>query len=301
MRPNDPLFPTQWESAKVGLPKAWDTTTGSSKVIIAVLDTGVATSNRDLAGKVLAGRNVVTGGAATDRPATDHGTKMAGIAAAIVNNGFGMAGVAPGCPILPVQVTTTKNGYASWPDVAAGLRWAADHGAKVAIVAYSPFGSAQVEQAAGYFRSKGGLVFIAAGNDGKELPAKPSDAWIVVTATDKDDRRFVVANYGPAVQLAAPGVKLTTTSWYDLMLSNTNSGTSEATAFAAGVAALVFSANPKLTAAEVETILKNTADDLGAPGPDPYFGWGRVNAAKAVAAAVAQSPPPAAGAARSKP
>ena len=168
-------------------------------------------------------------------------------------------------------------------DIASGLTWAADHGARVANVSYYVTGSKTISTAAKYFQSKGGVVVAAAGNYGA-LETVPDDPYIItVGATDSQDVLFYYSNRGHNLDLVAPGNNTTT-----LMggLYSTGGGTSFASPVVAGVAALVLSVNPSLTPGQVTDILKQNADDLGDFGRDTTYGSGRVNAARAVLAAL---------------
>ena len=144
--------------------------------------------------------------------------------------------------------------------------------------------SSTVSSGARYMRSKGGIVFAAAGNSGTASSIAPNPDMVVVSATDPNDSLRTYSSYGDFVDLAAPGGGIWTTTvggGYGGF-----GGTSSSTPVAAGVAALVLAANPSLSADEVENVLESSSVDLGAPGKDPYFGYGRVDASTAVAAAV---------------
>jgi len=295
--PNDPAVPQQWELAKTGVLLAWNYTMGKPGIKVAVIDGGVVSSNRDLTAKLLAGRNIVTGTGITNQVCDEHGTHMASIAAAIADNGFAMAGVGAGCSILPVQVSMVKTvtpggpplGYATWGNIAAGLRWAADQGARVAIVPYEVTGVAEVESAAAYATGKGCFVVASIGNAWGRYTAASSPYIFTVSALDENG--VPAFGYGPSVKIAAPGVKLTVCSWYDSWYSRSASGSSEAAAFVGGAAALLLSQDPNLTPAQLETILESTADDLGTPGRDEKFGYGRVNVLAAMQVAAGGAPP----------
>jgi hypothetical protein len=208
---------------------------------------------------------------------------VAGAAAAAANNGTGIASVAWGAKLMPVRIADA-NGYAYWSTVAQGLIWAADHGARVANISYvGVSASATVQSAAQYLRSKGGVVVVCAGNNGIDEGVDPTDAMIVVSATDANDVKTSWSSFGSFVDLAAPGQNIYTTArgggyqyWW---------GTSLASPVVAGVAALIKGNRPEFTAAQVELALFASAVDLGAGGPDAFFGFGRVSADGAIAAA----------------
>jgi subtilisin family serine protease len=282
--PNDREFGSQWHLPAVSAPRAWDVTTGSADVVIAVLDTGVAATHADLAPKLVNGWNLVENSGNT-ADGYGHGTFVAGVAAAATNNDIGVAGVSWRSPILPVRVTGA-DGLASTRHVAAGLIWAVNHGARLVNISFAPLAADRtVLGAAQYARSAGSLVFVSAGNDARTSAARDNANAIFVSATDELNLPATFSNRGPFVDLAAPGTNIVTTDrsgGYRRV-----SGTSFASPLAAGIAALVWSVRPELRPVTVEQILFQTSRDLGAAGRDDVFGMGLVDAAAAVDAAVA--------------
>ena len=280
---NDPYASSQWHLAKMQAPIAWDTAQGSG-ITLAVLDSGVEATHPDLAAQMVPGWNVFDNTAIT-ADARGHGTQVAGAAAASLNNATGVASMAGKARILPVRITAADGTTTYLSTVAQGLAYAIDKGARVANVSYSVAGSTAVQAAAQAMKDRNGLVFVSAGNNNVDLGVAASSAFIVVAATDANDAKASWSNYGKYVHLAAPGVSITTTSTGSSYAGV--SGTSFSAPLAAGVAALMMSANPALSSAQIESLLFATAKDLGAVGRDPIFGYGRVDAAAAVAAAVA--------------
>ncbi|MBI4518303.1 MAG: S8 family serine peptidase [Deltaproteobacteria bacterium] len=277
----DPYMADAYHLARIECPAAWDVSTGSASAPIAILDSGVDASHPDLAAKVMAGFNVFDNTGDT-RDLSGHGTMVAGVAAAASDNEMGIAGVAWSNPIMPVRVTDT-DGFAYTSTLAAGLVWAADHGARVANISFAIFGGQSLEAAAQYFASQGGVTFAAAGNDGF-AHRDQANPWIIsVAATDRNNQRATFSSTGPYVDLAAPGVAIPTTA-RDGGYAKA-SGTSFSSPIAAGVAGLLLGANPDLTPAQIGDLLAANARDLGAAGYDENYGWGLVNAADAVAAA----------------
>ncbi len=279
----DPDINNSWALPKIQAPTAWDIATGDS-VTIAVLDTGVDSNHPDLAANMLPGWNVYDNNTDTS-DVYGHGTKVAGTAAAVANNGNGSAGIAWNARILPVRISM-PDGRAYLSDMASGIRWAADSGARVANISYGGAESLTVQYAANYMRSKGGVVVMSAGNSGGLNNFPPSDDILVVSATDSNDALASWSSYGPYVDISAPGVSIYTTlngGGYGYV-----SGTSFSSPIVAATAALLFSANPDLTPADIDQILTSTSLDLGSTGYDQYFGHGRVNAANAVNAAYAK-------------
>ncbi len=278
---SDPGFSSEWHLSKISAPAAWDTSVGSG-ITIAILDTGVDGTHPDLAPHLVAGWNFYDNNSNTS-DVYGHGTAVAGAAAAAMNNGIGVAGVAGNANIMPVRISD-PSGYALWSTIAQGLTWAADHGARVANISYSVAGSNTVISAANYFRSKGGVVAVSAGNTGAAASTSPTSSMLVVAATDSSDVRASFSTYGSFVSIAAPGVSIYTTAnggGYRYA-----SGTSFSSPIVAGAAALILSRRPDYSPAQVDAALKGTATDLGAAGYDTYYGAGRVNAAAAVQQAV---------------
>jgi subtilisin family serine protease len=280
--PNDPQYPSQWHLPKIAAPTAWDSTTGGSSVIIAILDTGVNGNHADLAPKMVPGWNAYDNSSNT-ADVYGHGTAVAGTAAACANNGIGVASVAWDCRIMPIRISDTS-GYGYYSTAASGLTWAADHGARVANISYEFSGASTVSEGAKYFQSKGGVVTISAGNAGTALTLPDNPYVLTVGATDGSDNLASWSNTGPVIDIVAPGVSILTTASGGGYAAY--SGTSLSAPVAAGVVALVISANPTLSGQQAQDIVKQSADDLGTIGWDPRFGFGRVNAARAVALAV---------------
>lgn len=279
--PNDPYYASwQWALKKIQCPTAWSTTTGNNSVIIAILDTGVDGTHPDLSAKMVPGWNFYDNNSDT-RDVYGHGTKVAGTAAASSNNAIGVASVAWECKIMPIRVSDPQ-GYGYFSAMASGLTWAADRGARVANISYSISGSATVSAAAQYFRSRGGVVTVSAGNNGTFYNYPDDPNVLTIAATDSYDNITSYSTTGTHLDLAAPGTAYTTTRGGSY---SAVSGTSISAPIVAGVAALVISANPNLAASQVEDILKQSADDLGATGWDSTYGWGRVNAARALSLA----------------
>jgi subtilisin family serine protease len=198
------------------------------------------------------------------------------------NNSAGSAGVAWGARIMPVRISQ-PDGYAYFSTIAQGVNWAADNGAKVVNVSYGISGSATVQSAAQYLRGKGGVVVAAAGNTGALDSTVANDSILSVAATDSNDARASWSTYGAFVDLAAPGVGIYATTRGGGYANV--SGTSFASPITAATVALMMSANSRLTPADIDRILKSSAVDLGTAGFDQYYGYGRIDAARAVAAA----------------
>ncbi|HKB64383.1 MAG TPA: S8 family serine peptidase [Pyrinomonadaceae bacterium] len=281
MNPNDPWYVDQWHLRKISGPTAWSSTTGSSNVIIAILDTGVDGTHPDLASKMVPGWNIYNNNSDTSDMG-GHGTAVAGTAAASSNNGDGVASVAWGCKIMPIRVTDST-GYATFSALASGLQWAADHGARVANLSFNASDSSTVKSAAQYFQNKGGVVAVAAGNQATFTSAADNPYVLTVGSTDANDLLASFSNTGNNVDISSPGTNIRTTAKGGGYVST--AGTSVSAPLVAGVAALVMSINPNLTPTQIQNVLKQSADDLGSSGWDTSYGWGRLNAARAMALA----------------
>ena len=280
--PGDPRYADAWHLPAVQAAEAWGLATAHG-VTIAILDTGVDASHPDLAPQLVAGWNAVNQTTQTS-DIQGHGTKVAGAAAAATNNGIGVAAVGYGAALMPVRVSNRSDGAAYLSDIANGLTWAADNGADVANISYRVTDSGAVTNAARYMRNLGGLVVVAAGNDGADPGWADNAALVSVSATTPTDAKASWSNYGDYIDVAAPGAGILTTTRGGGYASP--SGTSFASPVAAGVAGLIWGANPALTPDDVEAVLEASADDPAGVDWHADFGWGRVNAAAAVAMAL---------------
>jgi thermitase len=280
--PNDPYLGSSWHIAKIGAPQAWDFAQGTG-VTIAILDTGVSGTHPDLYAQMVPGWNFYDNSSNTN-DVKGHGTWVAGAAAATINNGTGVAAIAGKARIMPIRISDGA-GTAYWSHIAQGITYAADRGARVANVSYENLlKSSSIISAANYMKSKGGLVVVAAGNCSCNPGLTPTTSMISVSATDANDQRASFSSYGSYVGMSAPGVSVYTTApggGYTQGL-----GTSFASPVVAATVALMMSAKPTMSNTQIESLLFSTATDLGAAGRDVYFGYGRVNAAAAVQAAV---------------
>ncbi len=286
--PTDPAWWRQWDLRQIGAPAAWDMSTGGD-LIIAVIDTGVDASHPDLANKLVAGYDFVSG---DNTPNDDHGhgTHVAGIIAAAANNGVGIAGVAWTARIMPIKVLDAQ-GNGSYYQIIQGIRYAADHGARVINLS---LGGSQADPnlraAIQYARDKGCLVVAATGNQGSSVlyPAAYPEALAVAATNDRQDTPDY-SNYGPEVDVAAPGGS-DTAGIYSLAPGGsyaTMYGTSMAAPHVAGLAALIWAAAPTWPAPDVIHLLEETASRVGRTpydqsGRNDQLGYGEVNAAAAL-------------------
>lgn len=286
--PNDPYYNNPsyvYGPQQIEAPAAWDKTLGDPNLIVAIVDTGVDPAHPEFAGRLLSGYDFVNEDS-DPRDDKGHGTHVAGIAAAGINNGIGIAGIAGRSKILPVKVLN-QDGSGWWSDVAAGVTWAVDQGAKVINMSLAgAYGSSSLLDALNYAVAHNVLVVASAGNDNTDQLLYPAsyDQVLAVGATTSTGVRWSLSNYGPNVDVMAPGSSIYSSVWsasagstYGFM-----SGTSMAAPHVAGVAALLFSLNPNLSVAEVKQAILRTAADMGAPGVDPLHGYGLINARAAV-------------------
>ena len=287
--PNDPCYPAQWHLRTLEGPAAWALAAGREPAILAVVDSGVDPAHPDLRGGLVPGWNFLR----ETRDTSDvlgHGTSVAGTAAAAANNAVGGAGVAPGVRVMPL-VALDANNWASYSDIARAIVYAADHGARVINVSLggtSP--SFGLDRAIEYAWGRGCLVVASAMNTGDSTPHYPaaSPRALAVSATTAADTLAGFSTTGDWIDFSGPGVSILTTAaggryaW--------RHGTSFAAPMVSGTLALMLAVRPRASAEELVALLAESAEDLGAPGPDPYVGRGRVHARRAVERASAGPP-----------
>jgi type VII secretion-associated serine protease mycosin len=300
----DPKRPSQWAFDSVPFEAAWDQTTGAG-VCVAVLDTGIATTHPEFAGRI-GGTLDLSGDGVED--GYGHGTHVAGIIAADANNGVGVAGAAPGATLLVVKVLANDGwGQSSW--VAQGITWAVDHGARVinmslgsACPQSAPSGcdSTAMQTAVTYAQNHDVVVVAAAGNEGDPLDHYPDRtnpeygywswpaalSWpIAVAAVDSSSNRPAFSTQASYVDVAAPGASILstapvapTTVWTSGTTGyGTMSGTSMATPYVSALVALLRSAHPTESATQIRSRVTSTAHDLGTTGWDEAFGAGLID------------------------
>lgn len=310
VRPNDTFFYLQYalqntgqeigipgspkgkERADIKAPAAWEETKGDEELLIAIIDTGVDFEHPDIKNKIVStGKNFVN----EDLDPTDdngHGTFVAGVAAAETNNREGIAGVAWKCKILAVKCMD-EEGTGYYSDIIEGIIWATDSGA--AVINLSLGGDVDdpnLENAVKYAYDKGVVIVSAAGNDSDFVlyPAAYDAYCLAVAATDYNDLRVDWSNFGPQVDVGAPGERIIGPVplwfWGPTSLPYAfGSGTSAATPHVAGLVALIKSIKPWLTVTEIMNVIRYSADDVNSSellGEDEYIGYGRINMEKAL-------------------
>jgi len=303
--PNDTYYRLyQWNLHRINASQAWTITTGQP-ITIAIVDTGVDLSHPDLAAHIVPGYNVISPTISADDD-NGHGSHVAGIAAAVTDNGVGVAGVSWNARIMPVKVLDEEG--AGWSaDVAEGVIWAVDHGAQIINLSLgSPWPSLTVRDAIDHAHNQDALIVAAAGNEYQyrnpvQYPAALRHVLAVAATGDRDEHARY-SSTGLYVDVSAPGGNpynpndternhwIWSTYWrgdegkpaegYMRM-----SGTSQAAPHVAGLAALIWPVNPDLSNDQVEELIKATSVDLGLPGRDDFFGWGRIDVWAALEAA----------------
>jgi thermitase len=274
--PNDYWWPNEWSQIDVGAPKAWSLTTGSPSTIVAVLDTGVDSTQPDLAGSFVPGWNTLNN--SSDSSDTNgHGTNVAGVALARSNNTIGLASYCWSCSLMPVKVLDTGAGSDS--SVANGITWATDHGARIISMSLGfTASSTTLQNAVAYAHNHNVVVIAAAGNFGTASPVYPAayPQVLGVAATDSTDHLYSWSSYGSWVKFAAPGCDFATglSSWY-----GTFCGTSAAAPALAGIAGLAASCAPSATNTQIEQALEASAVAIGSA-----IQYGRVDAYKTLTA-----------------
>jgi subtilisin family serine protease len=286
---NDPGQSRQWYLNELNFGGAWaqildQPTRGRIKV--AVVDSGFDTGHDDLQRNLALGRGInIVNGSDNLRPVNPHGTGTIGLLAATSGNGEGISQAAWTARVIPVRVSNRSDGAAYTAHLAAGIRYAADQGARVINVSYAGVQLGVLQKAAMYAQTKGAVVFMAAGNDGQTHNNWRNHKQLVaVGSIDRNGSVSSFSSKGSFVDLVAPG--------RDILSLTTNdrtynwSGTSFASPIAASVASLMLIANPQLAPWQVRVLLARTARDIGPDGVDNASGYGVIDANAAVAAAI---------------
>ncbi len=252
----------------------------ASNVIVAIVDSGVDVNHPAFKGRIVGAWNAVTG--TTDvSDVVGHGTHVAGIAAGAWGVNANAAGVASNAKIMPIKATNNPRGAFKTSDIAKGIRYAADNGAKVINLSLGgPLWMPSLQDAIQYAESKGVVVIAASGNNGKNkvsYPARFEEA--VSVGSSKEGKRSRFSNGGDRLDVSAPGEQIL--SAVPGGQYGAKSGTSMSSPYVAGAAALVIAQHPDWTPAQVKEHLKRAVNDLGAPGWDVDFGYGEVNLFKA--------------------
>jgi len=309
--PNDPQYGGQYHHPLMQNDAAWDITLGDSSVVIGITDDGVDTDHADLVAGIWTNPGETPGdgidndsnGYTDDvngfdfvfgnndpnpnNTGDDHGTHVAGIAAARTNNSVGVSGTAGGATIMPLQFYASTESWTA-AVIAESFAYGADNGARIITTSYNIngwVGDPVVTAAFDYIYDQGVLHFNSAGNGSEGNPARQAfHQTFLVANTDSNDQKSGSSNWGTGVDLSAPGSSILSTILNDLY--GLKSGTSMSAPNAAGVAALIWSANPTWTRDQVAAQLISTADNIDAqnPGLEGLMGSGRVNSFQALTA-----------------
>jgi thermitase len=279
--PNDPNFGSQYGLFRIHAPQGWEISTGSTSVTIAVVDSGVDLFHPDLVTKILPGIDFIDG----DNIPQDefgHGTHVAGIAAASSNNGVGVTGVSWGAQILPVRVLNAA-GDGNYANLSAGIIWSVDNGAQIINLSLGGlFPNNTLKTAVDYAVNHGVMLIAASGNDASGNLRYPAQypAVIAVGSTNSLDQRSGFSNYGTGLDLVAPGEAILSTNPGGGYGNRT--GTSMSAPYVSGLAAILWGMAGMPGPQRVESIMEQSALDLGAHGWDAEYGFGLIQMDKAL-------------------
>ena len=299
---DDPLYNQQWGLAKMNIESAWSATYGNPTIIVAVIDSGIDLTHIDLAGNLWVNPGEIAGNGLDDDSNgliddingwnfvysnndvwddNGHGTLVSGVAAAIGGNGQGIVGVCPQCSIMPVKVMQAS-GAANYSDIAAGVLYAAQKGAKVINLSLGGYANSNTLRNAidTAVNTYGVVVVAGAGNDNLNQAFYPAayDNVLAVAGTAEDDTKLGFSNYAAWVDISAPAVDIRTTAlggdWAN------SSGTSAASPFAAGLAGLLRTLHPDWNQATIRSQIVHTTDSIESVNPTyaGMLGSGRLNA-----------------------
>lgn len=278
---NDPSISTQWYLQKISAPTAWDMTTGNNQVQVLVCDTGVMSSHPDLKGNISnQGHNFADDSNNTEPSGNPHGTLVSGLIGAKGNNGIGIAGLNWSIQIIPGKISNDVKGAAQVSTMVKCIHWAIEHHIRVVNLSYSGTESDAVLDASKALFENNGLLIYTIGNTGLEVTRPPNPYALTVGATDFYDFKPAWSNTGDALDLVAPGASILSTDAngdYKRVL-----GTSYAAPLVSGTLALLISLNPEVPMKDLRQIILNSVQDLGTPGKDQAFGYGRLDVNKAL-------------------
>ena len=277
---NDPFFQNdkQWDLLRIDAPEAWNKTLGVG-ARVAVVDTGIDGDHQDLKSKIVAQKDLVDNDQVAEDDIEGHGTHVAGTVGAVTDNGKGVAATCPSCKLLVAKSGDSQGFYDS--DIVQGIYWSVNNRAKAINLSLgAEVNSRILEHSVDYAWEQGVVVVAAAGNDDTDRPSYPAayEHVISVSATDQQNKKARFSNFGPTVDVAAPGVEIWSTvpgGRYDV-----KAGTSMASPHVAALAGLL--ASQDRSAPEIRSRIQRTTTDIGADGKDRTYGWGLINANEAV-------------------
>ncbi|WP_192894645.1 S8 family serine peptidase [Paenibacillus contaminans] len=277
--PNDPLISNQSYLQQIHAYEAWDIAKSNTDIIIAVVDTGVDLEHPDLKDNLVPGANLVQPG----KPPMDdkgHGTNVAGVLAAAADNDKGIAGLLWNAKIMPIKALES-DGTGDEEKLGEGIRYAVDHGAKIVVLSlglnkYSSYMSTIVD----YAEERGVLLVAAVGNEGNAVRYPAAYPTVLaVGGVGKDNKAEPLSNSGPEIDIVAPWDVFTTAMRGTYTEKN---GTSLAAPQVAAVSALLWSIHPDWKPYQIRNAIRQSAEDLGAPGWDPVTGFGLLRADRAL-------------------
>lgn len=302
LTPNDSRFNRQWGHEKTNSQSGWNSTTGKSSTVIAILDSGIDENHPDLKSKIVAGYDFIDNDT-NPRDTNGHGTHVAGIAAAVTNNGTGIAGMDWNARIMPIRILD-QVGSGTISGVADGITWAYTHGANVLNLSLGASQYSQtLQNAVNRAHAAGSLVVAAMGNEDSSLPFYPAANKNVLAVAATNSSNFIsdYSSYGSHCDISAPGGEMnyyhdpggiySTLPTYNVYLTTQFSysrnydylqGTSQAAPMVSGLAALIWALQPSLSPDQVQMRIEETAVDRGSPGKDIFYGHGLMNAQAAL-------------------
>lgn len=277
---DDPFFQNnkQWDLLRIDAPDAWNEVLGVGSRV-AIVDSGIDGDHPDLKSKIVAQKDLVQNDGVAQDDADGHGTHVAGTVGAATDNGRGVAATCPACKLLVAKSGGSRGFYDS--DIVQGIYWSVNNKARAINLSLgAEVDSRILRHAVDYAWDHGVVVVAAAGNDNTATPNYPAAYGhvISVSATDQQNNKARFSNFGTTVDVAAPGVEIWSTvpgGRYDV-----KAGTSMASPHVAALAGLLAAQDRR--APEIRRRIESTATDLGADGKDKTYGWGLINAEKAV-------------------
>ena len=302
--PDDPRYTEQWGLSKIAGEGAWDQSMGSPSIVIAIIDSGIDLTHEDLAPNLWVNPGEIPGNGLDDDNNTfiddvqgwnyvdstnnvqdyiGHGSMVAGVAAARINNTVGIAGVCGNCHIMPVKVSQVS-GFANYSDIAAGVAYATQKGARVINISLGGYAnSITLRNVISTAVSQNIVVVAGAGNDNSSSPFYPAayENVIAVAGTDQNDLKTTSSNFGPWVDVSAPGIDILSTTLGGYSFT---SGTSFSAPFVSGAAGLLLTLHPEWTPAMIRSQFLHTSEDIDGlnPGFEGLLGKGRLNATLAL-------------------
>jgi hypothetical protein len=276
---NDPFAEEQHYLRQIGAEKAWDVISENKSLAIALIDTGVDLEHPDLKGNLLPGINLIDPGA-PPQDDNGHGTNVAGVIAAVSNNKQGISGLVWKAQIMPIKALEA-NGRGDEDKLGEGIRYAVDQGVKIVVLSVGLYPSSPyMRDVVQYAEDNGVLLISASGNDGKSVKYPAAYPTVLaVGGVTADNRVEPNSNYGPEIDVVAPWDVFTTQLGGGYTY---NEGTSMAAPQVAGVAALLWAQYPEFKPHQIRHMIRQTAEDIEAPGWDPYSGYGLVRADRAL-------------------